>query len=52
MRAKLKTIAEATGFSINTVSRVLRNDRRISEKTSRIIKSKADELGYIPDAIA
>lgn len=52
MRTTLKTIATATGFSINTVSRVLRNDSRISPGTSRIIKEKAEELGYIPDAIA
>ena len=52
MRATLKTIAEATGFSINTVSRVLRNDHRISNETSILIKGKAEELGYIPDAIA
>ena len=52
MRATLKTIAEATGFSINTVSRVLRNDHKISNETSILIKGKAEELGYIPDAIA
>ena len=52
MRTTLKTIATATGFSINTVSRVLRNDTRISASTTRIIQSKAEELGYIPDAIA
>lgn len=52
MRTTLKTIATATGFSINTVSRVLRNDTRISAATTRIIQSKAEELGYIPDAIA
>ncbi len=48
----LKDIAEATGFSLNTVSRVLRGDKKISTKTSEIIKSKADELGYIPNALA
>ena len=52
MRTTLKTIAKATGFSINTVSRVLRNDTRISNETSVLIKSKAEELGYIPDALA
>ena len=52
MRTTLKTIADAPGFSINTVSRVLRNDSRISAGTSRIIREKADELGYIPDAVA
>ena len=52
MRTTLKTIAKATGFSINTVSRVLRNDTRISAETSSIISRKAEELGYIPNAIA
>lgn len=52
MRTTLRTIAEATGFSINTVSRVLRNDSRISNGTAAAIRAKADELGYIPDAIA
>lgn len=52
MKTTLRTIAEATGFSINTVSRVLRDDPRISIATSSTIRAKAEELGYIPDAIA
>ena len=48
----MKDIAEATGFSINTVSRVLRSDSRISEDTSRIIKEKAQDMGYIPNTLA
>ena len=52
MEATLKDIANATGFSINTVSRSLRNDRAISEKTKKLIKEKADELNYIPNALA
>jgi LacI family transcriptional regulator len=52
MSIRLKDIAEATGFSINTVSRVLRSDSRISEDTSRIIKEKAQDMGYIPNTLA
>lgn len=52
MSILLKDIAEATGFSINTVSRVMRSDPRISERTSRLIREKANELGYIPNTVA
>ena len=52
MEARLKDIAKATGFSINTVSRALRLDRNISEKTTSIIRAKAEELNYIPNALA
>ncbi len=52
MSIRLVDIAKETGFSLNTVSRVLRNDKKISEATSAIIKAKADELGYIPNALA
>lgn len=52
MRVTLKTIADATGFSVNTVSRVLRDDPKISSSTSNIIRAKAEELGYVPDAVA
>ena len=41
MEATLKDIAIATGFSINTVSRSLRDDRAISVKTRNLIKEKA-----------
>ena len=52
MEATLKDIAIATGFSINTVSRSLRDDRAISVKTRNLIKEKAEELNYIPNALA
>ncbi len=52
MKTRLADIARATGFSINTVSRVLRGDTHISESTSKIIKEKAQELNYIPDIVA
>ncbi len=48
----MKDIAKATGFSINTVSRSLRNDTRISEETRKIICDKADDMGYINNSLA
>ncbi len=52
MSVRLKDISEATSFSVNTVSRALRGDRRISEATRRAVSEKAEELGYIPNTIA
>ncbi len=48
----LKDIAKATGFSINTVSRALRKDRKLSDATVKTICDKADELGYISNSVA
>lgn len=52
MKTRLVDIARETGFSINTVSRVMRGDSCISEATTKIIKAKAKELNYIPDVVA
>lgn len=52
MSIGLKDIAQSTGFSVNTVSRALRKDPRISEQTKETISRAATELGYIPNAIA
>ena len=52
MKIKLSDIAQQTGFSVNTVSRALRGDKRISEGTASIIKMKAEELGYIRNHVA
>lgn len=49
MRVRLRDIAEATGFSINTVSHALRDLPDISEGTKAIIRRAAEELDYIPD---
>lgn len=49
---KLKDIAEKTGFTINTVSRALKNKDDISETTKLIIKNTAREMGYIGNQIA
>lgn len=48
----LKDIARETGFTVGTVSSVLRGrflERRIPEATVRRIRSAARQLGYVPD---
>ncbi len=49
MRVRLRDIAEATGFSVNTVSHALRDLPDISEATKRVIREAAEALDYIPD---
>ena len=49
---KLKDIAEATGFSTNTVSLALRESPRIPESTREVIKTAARKLNYTPNQIA
>jgi LacI family transcriptional regulator, galactose operon repressor len=51
-RATLKTISEATGFALTTVSRALKNDPDISAKTRANVQRVAAELGYRPDRAA
>ena len=52
MKVKLKDIAEKTGYSINTVSRALRDDNRISSDTRSTIQTISKDLGYIPNFVA
>ena len=51
-RVTLKTIADQCGYSVNTVSRALRNDQRLSTQTISKIQSTADQLGYIRNSHA
>ena len=48
MAVTLKNLAEHTGFSIATISRVLNNDptMTVSEETRRMIFDTAHKLGY------
>lgn len=55
MKPTLETIAERTGFSTSTVSRVLTGKAaagRISEATAESIRNMAAELGYTPNLLA
>jgi LacI family transcriptional regulator len=47
----MRVIADAVGFSKNTVSLALRDDPSISAETRALIKKTADKLGYRPNAI-
>ena len=51
-RVTLKDIAQATGFTITTVSHALHNKPDISESTREHICKIAKEMGYITDAAA
>jgi len=51
-RARLKDIAEKTGFSTNTVSLALRESPRIPQETRSVIRSAALELNYLPNHVA
>lgn len=51
-RVTLKDIAKKTGFSVNTVSRALREKDDISEATRELIKTTAEEMGHINNMIA
>ncbi len=50
--ATLKHIAERTGYSINTVSRALRDKPDIAPETRALIRAVADELGYQSNRLA
>lgn len=52
MPVKLKDIADKTGFSINTVSRVVNGKSDVAEPTRKIIAAAAEELGYVPNSAA
>ncbi len=53
-RAKptLRTVSEATGFAVTTVSRALSGDTRIAQSTRDIVAQAAEKLGYVPDRAA
>ncbi len=50
--ASLKDIAKRCGVSTATVSKALNGQKDISEKTRKIIKAAAVEMGYYPNAAA
>ena len=54
MRRKvtLKDIAEATGFSVNTVSRALRGEKNIAPATLKKIQDAQSRMGYISNTLA
>lgn len=51
-RITLKNIADECGYSVNTVSRALRNDTRLPAETLAKIQTAANDLGYIRNSLA
>lgn len=51
-RVRLKDIAERTGFSVNTVSVALRGGSKVPHATRKVILAAAEELNYLPNALA
>ena len=48
----MKDIAQSCGVSIATVSKALNNHSDISEATKKMIRGKAQEMGYFPNSSA
>ncbi len=51
-RVTLKMVAQATGYTTNTVSHALKGKADISSTTAAFIRQKAQEMGYINDMVA
>ncbi|MBN2305430.1 MAG: LacI family DNA-binding transcriptional regulator [Anaerolineae bacterium] len=51
-RVTIKEIAQKTGLSIATVSRVVNNHPDVSKQTRRRVQQVIDELDYAPNAVA
>ncbi len=51
-RPTLRTIADASGFAMTTVSRALAGDEKIALATRRQVSDIAQSLGYLPDRAA
>lgn len=49
---RLRDIADATGFSMNTVSLALRNSPRIGDLSREVIRKEAAKQNYFPNRIA
>ncbi|MEN9062175.1 LacI family DNA-binding transcriptional regulator [Ponticoccus litoralis] len=48
----LRTVADATGFAVTTVSRALSGDPKIAPATRQKVAEAARRLGYVPDRAA
>lgn len=51
-RVTMKEIARETGFSVNTVSKALRDTPDLSAQTKRMIRDAAKRLGYVANNMA
>ena len=52
MKVTIRDMADELGLSPSTISRALKNDRRISEKVRHEVRALAKEMGYRPNLLA
>lgn len=52
VKANLQDVAKVCGKDVSTVSRALKNDSRISKKTTEAVQAAARKLGYQPNLAA
>ena len=52
MKVSLKDLAQICGCSVTSVSRALKDSDTISKELREKVKSKAQELGYVPNLLA
>lgn len=52
MAATMREVAERAGVSAKTVSRVLRNDRYVSDGVRERVNAAVDDLQYVPNMLA
>jgi LacI family transcriptional regulator len=50
-KISIKKIAELTGYSVATVSRVINQNGRFSKETEKKIQKVIDEYGYSPQTV-
>lgn len=50
--ATIKQVAQAAGVSFTTVSHVLNNTRPVSDEARRAVLAAAEQLHYVPSALA
>ena len=50
--ATIKQVAQAAGVSFTTVSHVLNNTRPVSDAARRAVLAAAEQLHYVPSALA
>lgn len=51
-RVTLKDIAEQCQYSVNTISRAMRNDEKLPQSTRTYIQQLAAQMGYVPNSNA
>ncbi|HIT77529.1 MAG TPA: LacI family DNA-binding transcriptional regulator [Candidatus Limihabitans stercoravium] len=48
-RCTLKDIAQAANLTVNSISKVFRDDKSISQSTKERVRKIAEEMGYVPN---